>query len=348
MKPRIFLAAFAAIGMATAGSVAAQASGCKLIKIDEWPLRSDYYRPAVDGEINGQKVGILLDTGAGRSMLRRSAALRLGLILHETGSRRAYGVGGETSVDVVELEKVRIGSAVRTNWRVPVAGEHDFGDDVGFILGDDFFHQVDLEFDLANNAVRLFQPKDCEGVGLVYWTREAAGEVPMERGTKIWLSVSLNGKPVRAALDSGASSTVLALPDAALLGVTPHTSGVVAGGCLFGMGRQAIDSWIATFDTFAIGHELIRNPKIRIANLWRYTTSTETGSRLPSQHAGLPPMLLGADFLRAHRVLVAHSQRKLYFTYAGGTVFPGRMSRGCNEPSAASPRGDPLPQKGQR
>ena len=32
-------------------------------------------------------------------------------------------------------------------------------------------------------------------------------------------------------------------------------------------------------------------------------------------------MLLGADFLRAHRVLVAHSQRKLYFTYTGGPVF---------------------------
>ena len=32
-------------------------------------------------------------------------------------------------------------------------------------------------------------------------------------------------------------------------------------------------------------------------------------------------MLLGADFLHAHRVLVAHSQRKIYFTYAGGPVF---------------------------
>jgi hypothetical protein len=29
----------------------------------------------------------------------------------------------------------------------------------------------------------------------------------------------------------------------------------------------------------------------------------------------MPSMLLGADFLRAHRVLVSHSQRKMYFTY---------------------------------
>ena len=33
------------------------------------------------------------------------------------------------------------------------------------------------------------------------------------------------------------------------------------------------------------------------------------------------PMFLGADFLRAHRVLVSHSQRKLYFSYVGGPVF---------------------------
>ena len=41
-------------------------------------------------------------------------------------------------------------------------------------------------------------------------------------------------------------------------------------------------------------------------------------------------MLLGADFLRAHRVLIAHSQRKIYFTYAGGTVFPVELARSCS------------------
>jgi len=42
-------------------------------------------------------------------------------------------------------------------------------------------------------------------------------------------------------------------------------------------------------------------------------------------------VLLGADFLRGHRVLIAHSQRKMYFTHAGGTVFPGKPSKGCSE-----------------
>ena len=48
-------------------------------------------------------------------------------------------------------------------------------------------------------------------------------------------------------------------------------------------------------------------------------------------------MLLGLDFLRSHRVLIAHSQRKLYFSYIGGTVFQPR--------SKLSPPGGPGPER---
>jgi len=43
-------------------------------------------------------------------------------------------------------------------------------------------------------------------------------------------------------------------------------------------------------------------------------------------------MLLGLDFLRAHRVYVAHSQGKLYFTYSGGPVFSA-PSRAAAKPA---------------
>jgi predicted aspartyl protease len=330
MNLRTFLAASAAIGLAIAGNAAAQTPKCKLVRIAEWPVRVDHYRPVVDGAINGQKIGILLDTGAAQSFMRRSATTRLGLTRYEAAGIRVFGIGGETAAEFVLVDEFRIGLAARKNWRVLVAGEHDFGDDVAVLLGDDFFHQVDVEFDLAHNAVRLYEAKDCQGVSLAYWTTEPAGEVPIEAGPKIWLTIAINGKPVRAQLDSAASTSVLAMPDAARLGVTPQTPGVVAAGCATGLGKKTADSWIAPFESFAIGNEIIRNPTIRIADLWQHTTYTETGSRLPSHLAGLPPMLLGVDFLRSHRVLIARSQRKMYFTYAGGTVFPSRPSKGCN------------------
>src|SRR5258706_9275515 len=64
---RCMLAAAAAIGLALAGGAAAAESKCRMARIAEWPLRAEYYRPVVDGAINGQKIGILLDTGAGMS-----------------------------------------------------------------------------------------------------------------------------------------------------------------------------------------------------------------------------------------------------------------------------------------
>ena len=346
MKRCIFAAAAAAIGLALAGSSAAAESKCRMGRIAEWPLRAGGRLPVTDGEINGQKVGILLDTGAELSLILRSAARRLGLTRY--GAGRVFGVGGEEHAEVTQVDEFRIGQAVRKNWRVVVAGEGG-SDDIAVFLGDPFFEQVDVEFDLAHNAVRLYETKDCDGVSLAYWATESAGEVPIEAGSGIRFTVSVNGKPVRAQLDSGASASVLSKPDAARLGVTPESPGVVSTACVTdGDSKRTLDSWVGQFESFAIGNERIRNPRIRFADLWKRMTYTETGSRLPNRFAGLPDMLLGVDFLRAHRVLVARSQRKMYFTYAGGTVFPGKPSKPCNQASPGDPSASPLPKPGEK
>ncbi|WP_426174351.1 hypothetical protein [Massilia sp. TWR1-2-2] len=38
----------------------------------------------------------------------------------------------------------------------------------------------------------------------------------------------------------------------------------------------------------------------------------------------MPDMLIGADFLRAHRALISMSQRRVYVSYLGGEVFRKR------------------------
>jgi hypothetical protein len=151
----------------------------------------------------------------------------------------------------------------------------------------------------------------------------------MESGSRIVLPVKINGESIRALLDSGAATSILALDDARRLGVTPETPGSVPGGCRYGVGQKQVDAWIGQFRSFALDNELIQNPKMYFSDLWRHTTYTATGSNLPRRLTGLPDMLLGADFLRAHRVLIAHSQRKVYFTYTGGTVFPTREGKLC-------------------
>jgi predicted aspartyl protease len=321
--------AFIAAALAFAANAAGEAPKCKLVRIVEWPLRANYYRPVLDGEINGQKVGVLIDSGASASKIRRSATARLGLPRQQLEGYQVFGIGGESHAEVVFINEFRIGKSVRKNWRVIVAGEHDIGDDQAVILGDDFLGEADIEFDLRNNAVRVFQAKDCAGSPLAYWSREAL-EIRLQGNEKIEFTVAINGKPLRAMLDSGATYSLLEKAEAEQRGVTPSSPGAKPAGCVRGLGAKTADSWTGQFESFAIGEELIRNPRIQFADMWRDMTYAETGTRLRRQFAGNPQILLGADFLRSHRVLVARSQKKMYFTYEGGTVFPDVTGRPCN------------------
>ena len=122
-------------------------------------------------------------------------------------------MGGETKAESVLIDDFRLGQASRKGWRMLVAGEHDFGDEAAVLLGEDFFDQVDVEFDLAHNVVRLFQPKNCDGVSLAYWTTEERREVAIDAiydyRPRILLTVQINGQPVKAMLDSGAGGSIL-------------------------------------------------------------------------------------------------------------------------------------------
>ena len=126
---------------------------------------------------------------------------------------------------------------------------------------------------------------------------------------------------MRAQLDTGATVSALTTVDAARFGVTPKGAGVNAAGCSLGLGRKAVDYWSASFESFAIGNEVIRSPTLRFGDLFKES----------APFADLPQMVLGVDFLRAHRVYVAQSQRKLFFTYTGGTVFPADAAKGCHD-----------------
>jgi predicted aspartyl protease len=325
MKPWIIL--FAALA---AGHAAAAPQDCKLVRIEEWPVRFERNLPVIDGEINGQKVAILIDSGAERSVVTRSATTRLMLSRYDVSSTRMYAVGTDRPIEAVRIDEMRIGPAMRRNWSVLLAPEHDFASGISLVLGEDFFSTVDVEFDFPNRAVRLYQPKDCEGVSLAYWAKGGAGEAALETGPRPMFTVAVNGRSMLALLDTGASVSALTLSHAARYGVTPKTPGVTTAGCSVGIGRKPVDYWASPFESFAIGNEIIRNPTLRFADIFRDIAFTQTGGG-STYFADLPQMVLGVDFLRTHRVYVARSQRKLYFTYTGGTVFPADATKDCKD-----------------
>lgn len=236
-----------------------------------------------------------------------------------------YGIGGEADLELAFVDEFMIGETTRENLRMLVAGRQERGDGVAVLLGEDFLHKFDVEFDLAHNQVRLYRPEQCDDMSPAYWAAEDVSAVeidPVDEGRpQIVLTVRVNGQPVRALLDSGAESSLLTKDDAAAAGITPETDGVVAIGNVVGLGRKAVTTWVGPFKSVAIGKELFTDTALPFADLYKDAIYTSVGSLLPRRMETLQPMLLGVDFLRAHRVLVAHSQRRIYFTYGGGPVF---------------------------
>ena len=73
-----------------------------------------------------------------------------------------------------------------------------------------------------------------------------------------------------------------------------------------------------------------RHIGIQVVNLMRGMSYTETGSNLPRHIDNAPLMLIGDDFLRAHRVFIDNQDHLILFSYLGGRVF----STGQSAPSA--------------
>jgi TPR repeat protein/predicted aspartyl protease len=310
--------------------------GC-LVQIAEWPVRLVRGHLVVDGTINRNKVSVMLDTGADKTLILRSQADRLGLRRSQSGFE-GIGIGGRTKVETVLIDEITIEDAVRKGWRMAVAGETDLGGDIGIILGEDFFSRADVELDIEHNLVRLYQAKGCGDKSLAYWMVAGAGEVAIdsvsEVNPEIVFSVRINGQSVDAKLDTGSPASVMHKSVAANLGIVPGMPGVKEVRSLRGIGAEQVQTWIAPIATFVMGKEQISNASIFVADLGRWDI-------------GRSDMLLGMDFLQAHRMLISHSQKKIYFTYSGGPVLRANPVLETRDDPVPEAKAVPLPETRQ-
>jgi len=236
---------------------------------------------------------------------------------------RAYGIGGDTPVYRAQVKVLKVGDLTRTSINIRVTGDDSRAGPAELILGEDVLSKVDAEFDLAHNAIRLFQPKGCTAPQLVYW-----GAAYSQAELLTWnpdqpaiqTHALVNGKQILAELDSGAEATVIDAAAADADGVARPTTAAPTE-TFRGMGRQPVQSWTGRLDNFAIGDEKIAHVNVQVLPFSRSMTYTETGARTPRPLENTPAMFLGDDFLRAHRVFIDNEDHLILFSYQGGPVF---------------------------
>lgn len=287
---------------------AAEPVKCRYSLLSKLPLQyhGNSMSIAMEGKINDTPAVMLIDTGASITMLTRFATDKRALRREPTLSS-VTGVGGSTRLFQAPIKSIELGAIKAPGGgSLPVIDETGERPSFDALIGSDFLLDMDVELALADKQIRFFSPRNCETTFLGYWN-PAAVEVPMLfelRHKRPMVDVLLNGVKLRALIDSGATMSAISVKGAKLAGVTPDSAGVVAGQDATGIGQRKVKMYQAPFKTFAIGEETIQNAVLQIFD----HQSSEFD------------VILGTDFLRAHRILFAPSQMKIYLSYIDGTA----------------------------
>jgi tetratricopeptide (TPR) repeat protein len=316
-----------AILSASIASASAFADGCQFGKIAEFPITMVGMRPLMTANINDVGVQFVVDSGAFYSMISDASAAELKL----KTSPAPYGlfvrgVHGTAQPSIATANTFTLAGVSLHNVEFLVGGSEAGQGSIG-LLGQNFLHIGDVEYDLGQGVVRLMKAQDCSKAFLAYWVGKSTpfsvinlmSEPELSAPTtgsniapktlhssRALSSAYVNGTEIRVMFDTGAGTSVLSLKAAARAGIKPDSPGVVvSAGASYGIGRSTFISYIAPFSSFKVGEEEIKNTRLRIGDI-----------DLPNVD-----MLIGADFFLSHRIYVANSQHKLYFTYNGGPVF---------------------------
>jgi predicted aspartyl protease len=288
------------------GYLSAAPATCKFVEIARVPLiyRGGGMSITVDGAINGQAASVLVDTGATDGLLTHTGVRRHGLRTRPSG-QRINGVGGASELYVARVDQFAVGPARGSATTMLVTGIHTANMGFDAIAGASYLLQTDLEINLAEKKLIFFKSLDCAKANLAYWDNRAIA-VPFlyNNGQREnpRFEILLNGVKLTAMIDTGATNSVVELRAARRAGIDLNGPQASIAPSVRGIGSREVASWYFTANTLVLGEETIHSPELM---------AIDTSGTLPAD------ILLGSDFLRSHRILIAMSQRKIYFSHNG-------------------------------
>jgi predicted aspartyl protease len=256
-------------------------------------------RVSVPVTLDGHTVNLLVDTGAGISMLSQLAVSTLGLreITAHRLTMELYG--GDASHHYVIARNVDLGGIDLHPMPFFIAPDERFRAETSGALGVDFLERYDVELDFANGRLNLFSKDSCP-VRAAYWTKGPFARIPFQfdRDRHIKVPVRLDGTEMFAQLDTGAEQTIGSLEDIAkAFGVDDIES-------ITGSDRRA-RIYRYPFKLMIFEGVEVRNPDILL---------------LPNGISRMPPgereLIIGMNVLHRLHLYIAYGEGALYVTSA--------------------------------
>ena len=297
-------------------------AACQLGAVAVLPVSLDHGQAMFTAEVNGKPANLILDTGAFATVLRRRSAERLGVPMSQTDSD-SFGVGGTRHIYRGTARHMRVGNL---NADGMVLGGSDFLDGWGDpgpdgLFGMNMMAAYDVDLDFAGQHAILFEADgECHkpAVALappLYDVRL----VPIDNNREADIDILVDGHPIRAEIDSGATHTVMFRDVANRLGV--DISGLHAPGHHEGrgIGPRTVASVTHVFSSVQIGDLTIRNMAVEIVDQPMVNKKRPPIGSLLADEAdgqeGSEGMLIGADFMQKVHLWISHSSQRLIMQY---------------------------------
>jgi hypothetical protein len=249
-------------------------------------------------EVNGIVATLILDTGAQRSVVTEDAVRRLGLARDEwvgiesrpNADPRSLTLGGvalvrrtvnhDTSLTVGVIPRTRVGNLL-----------------IDGVLGRDFLSLFDLDIDVPARRLVLYKVLGCGGRFLPWQGGYAAVPVTLLDENALIVPVILDATPLRAMLDTGASSSLVAAPGLFRLGLRAANFAGDPADRVSGLGPHMATMYRHSFRSLRVGGETTGVPVIWTA---------------PVHLTPIVDMLLGADWLADRRIWISFATRQLF------------------------------------
>lgn len=274
-----------------------RADGCTMERVAALPLHDARNFMLAPVRLNGRAALFVVDTGAEASTLTPQAAQALHLPADPNHGSVLLGISGPVRTHDVRVHRMEIGDVVRTDQTFGLGEMPAFPGQhlpVVGLLGTDVLSQYEVELDLPGGRMSLYVPHGCPAVAP--WPDAVAVPFARTRTGLAFVDAVVDGSTVRALLDTGARTTLLARETAASVGVSAAALADDPPRIGIGIGMGNVDFRQHRFAELGLPGALERNMPANVAEM-----------RLPGV-----AMLLGADYL---------GPRRLWISYATGRLF---------------------------
>jgi predicted aspartyl protease len=296
--------------LAVAGQCAsAQTPGqsCRVERKGQLALTESHGRFSALVQIDQQRLPMLIDTGAQRAAISAAAADRLKLPPDPKRRYRSIGIGGAGREEHPRLARsVIFGGATWPDYpmqtaevtRPEQAGEP--GAPMG-LIGADMLSAYDIEIDFPGRTLTLYSVEGCSGA-FIPWTGGYDVLSPEPGPADLFVvPIMLNGRRLRALLDTGSNTSSLGQRAALSVGVGAEALKADPEDSYVGSNGAAVGAHRHQFETLTVGAATFRNVRLSVRN----------------GDSSAFDMLLGVDFLRSRRVWLSYATRQAFIQAAG-------------------------------